>query len=72
MSGTKEGGIKARNTVLEYNPDHYKNIGSVGGKNGTKEKGSIKGFAANPELARTAGQKGGKARTGYRKYAEAN
>ena len=34
--------------------------GSRGGKNGTKENGSIKGFAANIERAREAGRKGGK------------
>ena len=40
-----------------YGPDFYKNIGSEGGKRG---RGSNKGFAANRELARIAGSKGGR------------
>ena len=56
MSGTKEGGVKSRNTNLEkHGKDFYKRIGALGGKVGGK-----KGFALNPELARKAGRKGGK------------
>lgn len=56
MSGTKAGGIKAAKTNLEkYGADFYKRIGHKGGKNG-----HTGGFAANRELARTAGAKGGK------------
>lgn len=56
MSGTKEGGMKAAETNrTRHGSDFYKKIGSVGGK-----KGTTGGFAANPELARKAGQKGGK------------
>lgn len=55
MSGTKEGGIKARNTNIEkHGQDFYRNIGRKGGK-----KGGMKGFARNPELAKSAGRKGG-------------
>lgn len=56
MSGTKIGGIKARNTNLEkYGDDFYKNIGRKGG-----QAGHTGGFAANPALAKLAGAKGGK------------
>lgn len=56
MAGTKSGGVKARNTNYEkYGEDFYKNIGRRGGKNG-----HTGGFAANHELAKIAGAKGGK------------
>lgn len=58
MAGTKEGGKKASITNKEkHGEDFYKRIGSKGGKSGDHSKG---GFAANPELAREAGRKGGK------------
>lgn len=57
MSGTKEGGIKARKTIYERNgKDFYKVIGKKGGS----VTGIKKGFASNPELAKEAGRKGGK------------
>lgn len=56
MTGTRAGGLKARDTNLRKNgPDFYRNIGRKGGQNG-----HTGGFAANPELARTAGAKGGR------------
>lgn len=55
MSGTIVGGKKAAKTNLSNNPNFYQEIGSKGGKT----PGKPKGFAANPELARTAGAKGG-------------
>ena len=55
MSGTRAGGLKAAKKNLENDPDFYKRIGSIGGKSGTTG-----GFAANRELARIAGRKGGK------------
>jgi hypothetical protein len=56
MAGTKAGAIKARNTNYEkHGKDFYKRIGRKGGK-----KGHTGGFFANRELARKAGQKGGK------------
>jgi len=56
MSGTRAGGLKARNTNLEkHGQDFSRNIGRIGGRNG-----HTGGFAANPELARTAGAKGGR------------
>lgn len=56
MAGTTEGGQKAYKTVIEkYGEDFYKNIGRRGGQNG-----HTGGFAANVELAREAGRKGGR------------
>lgn len=57
MSGTRQGGLKAAKTNKDrYGSEFYKKIGKVGGK-----KSTTGGFAANPELARIAGRKGGKA-----------
>lgn len=56
MSGTRIGGIKASETNrLRHGEDFYARIGRKGGSNG-----HTGGFAANPELARRAGAKGGK------------
>lgn len=55
MAGTKIGGIKAAQKNLANDPNFYRRIGAIGGKNGTTG-----GFAANRELARIAGAKGGK------------
>lgn len=55
MSGTVEGGHKARDTNFRlYGKTFY---GVIGHKGGKLSKGG--GFAANPELAREAGRKGG-------------
>lgn len=60
MPGTKAGALKARETMKQaYGENYYANIGRLGGAK-TKEDGAIKGFAANPELARRAGRLGGK------------
>lgn len=57
MSGTLEGGRKARDkNYKRYGENFYRNIGRKGGSAPTKKP---KGFAANPELARIAGAKGG-------------
>ena len=55
MANNRIGGIKARDKNLARDPDFYRKIGSIGGRNG-----HTGGFAANPELARIAGAKGGK------------
>ena len=56
MSGTKIGGTKAAITnKKKHGADFYARIGRKGGKNG-----HTGGFAANPDLAREAGRKGGK------------
>ena len=55
MSGTAAGGKKAAQKNLQRDPDFYAKIGKKGGQNGRTG-----GFAANPELARIAGAKGGR------------
>ena len=55
MSGTKAGGKAAAKKNLARDPLFYVRIGAKGGKNG-----HTGGFAANPELARIAGAKGGR------------
>ena len=56
MAGTIEGGRKARDTnYLRHGREFYQEIGRRGGKNG-----HTGGFAANPELAKIAGAKGGR------------
>jgi general stress protein YciG len=55
MAGTKAGGQKAAAKNLAKDPNFYAKIGSKGGRSG-----HTGGFAANPELARIAGAKGGR------------
>lgn len=56
MAGTKAGGVKAAATNKNrHGSDFYARIGAKGGKLGTTG-----GFAANRELARLAGAKGGR------------
>lgn len=56
MAGTKAGGLKAAATNLKrHGKDFYKEMGRKDGKNG-----KTGGFYNNPELAKHAGQKGGK------------
>lgn len=56
MAGTKEGGRKAAITnIKKYGKDFYRENGRKGGHNG-----HTGGFAANPELAKIAGAKGGR------------
>ena len=56
MAGTKEGGKKAAATnKSRHGKDFYAQIGAKGGK-----LGRTGGFAANRELARIAGAKGGR------------
>lgn len=55
MSGTKEGGLKARETnKRRHGEDYYKNIGSRGGK-----KSRTGGFYGDHERAVREGRKGG-------------
>ena len=57
MAGTRRGGHKAAVTnKMRYGAAFYEAIGRMGGR---KSRGG--GFAKNPDLARIAGQKGGKA-----------
>jgi uncharacterized protein len=56
MAGTKDGGKSAAATnKAKYGSDFYAKIGAKGGKNG-----HTGGFAANHDLARIAGAKGGR------------
>ena len=56
MAGTKTGGVKAAQTnKVRHGSDFYARIGAKGGHNG-----HTGGFAANRELARAAGAKGGR------------
>ena len=56
MACTQKGGPAAAQTnKKKYGPDFYAKIGAKGGRNGRTG-----GFAANPELARIAGAKGGR------------
>ena len=55
MAGTKAGGQKAAAKNLAKDINFYAKIGAIGGR-----KGTTGGFAANPELARIAGAKGGR------------
>ncbi|OYW42920.1 hypothetical protein B7Z28_01160 [Candidatus Saccharibacteria bacterium 32-45-3] len=56
MAGTKAGGMKAAATnKTRHGKDFYAQIGKKGGENG-----HTGGFAANRELARIAGAKGGR------------
>jgi general stress protein YciG len=56
MAGTKAGGQAAAATnKSKYGADFYAKIGAKGGKLGTTG-----GFAANRDLARVAGAKGGR------------
>lgn len=55
MAGTRLGGLRAAETnKRKHGNDFYVKIGAEGGKKSTGG-----GFAANPELAREAGRKGG-------------
>jgi len=56
MPGTVNGGkLAAKTNQRKYGKDFYARIGAMGGK-----KGTTGGFAANRELARIAGAKGGR------------
>ena len=54
MGGTKSGGLKAAIANTINNPNHYKEIGAMGGK-----KGHTGGFFVNRELASFVGRLGG-------------
>lgn len=61
MTGTKSGGIKARNTTKEkHGEDFYKKIGTIGG---SVFREAPRWFALHPDLAKTAGAKGGRTST---------
>lgn len=55
MPGTRQGGLRAKVTLLKRNPNHFMDIGSLGGR----VKSPLKGFGSNRKLASTAGRIGG-------------
>lgn len=56
MAGNSKGGhLAAQTNKKRHGADFYARIGAMGGK-----KGRTGGFFANRELARAAGQKGGR------------
>ncbi len=55
MSGTTEGGKLAAKKNIAKDPLFYAKIGRIGG-----QRGHTGGFAANRELAKIAGAKGGR------------
>lgn len=58
MSGSISGGKKcAKKNKEQYGEDFYRNIGRKGGSTKTVK---LKGFAANPTIARLAGVLGGR------------
>jgi len=62
MSGSKSTGLKAARTIKVRDPDFHKRIGATGGRNG-----NTGGFAARPDLAKTAGKTGGsRSKRGYK------
>jgi len=66
MAGTKAGGIKAAATnKAKHGADFYARIGRIGG-----QRGHTGGFAANPQLARIAGAKGGRVSRRTKKSAQ--
>lgn len=62
MAGTRQGGLQVRDKVLKRDPDYYKKLGALGGRNS-----HTGGFYDNREAAQAAGSKGGSNRRGVRK-----
>ena len=64
MTATREGGLKIAAKMTKLDPDYYRKIGAIGGRNGTGKKG----FALmDREKVSAAGMKGGtKSRRGLR------
>lgn len=54
LSDSVAGGKKAAAVNMTKDPDFYRKIGAIGGKNG-----NTGGFASNPKLAKLAGARGG-------------
>jgi general stress protein YciG len=65
MPGSKDGGIKARQTnISKYGENYYSKLGLMGAEayKERQKQGIAKprGFAKDKELAKTAGTKGGR------------
>jgi len=64
MAGTKIGGQKAKAKNIAREPDFYRRIGGIGGRNGSRGKGFAseevgKDGLTGKERAMIAGKKGG-------------
>ena len=60
MAGTLQGGKRAAQTNKErHGEDFYQRIGKLSNASWEKNGRKPRGFAANPELARVAGRRGG-------------
>ena len=60
MAGNRIGGKKAAQTTKErYGEDFHQKVGKLANEAWEKNGRKPRGFAANPELARIAGAKGG-------------
>ena len=60
MAGTLQGGKKAAQTTKErYGEDFHQKVGKLANEAWEKNGRKPRGFAANRELARIAGRKGG-------------
>lgn len=61
MAGSTKGGKRAAQTNKErYGEDFYQRIGKLSVVSWEKNGRKPRGFAANPELARIAGARGGR------------
>lgn len=60
MPGTKEGAAKSVAKILAKNPNHFREIAYKSQAKWVENGKAPRGFAYDPELARTAGSKGGK------------
>ena len=60
MTQTPQGGKRAAQTIKErHGEDFYQRIGKLSNASWEKNGRMPRGFAANPELARIAGRRGG-------------
>ena len=62
MSGSVQGGKLTAQKNLAKDPDYYRKLGAIGGRNGNKTNNPdySGGFAADNARARTAGSMGGR------------
>ena len=75
MAGTVEGGKKTAKKNLKSDPDFYRRIGAIGGRNGntggfaTKRPCECDVIPTPHQIQQCAGAKGGRNRKGWRKNA---
>lgn len=66
MAGNTRGGKKTARMILKRNPNHYKEIGAIGGR-----LSRTGGFFGKSEFASIAGKKGVEARREKRRLKQA-